>query len=56
MVRKKAYKKIMAHDEEEECNIGDVVRIKPSRPISKKKRYTLHEILKKDPKLSIELE
>jgi len=52
MIRKKTFKKIMAHDEQNECNIGDVVCIKPSRPLSKRKAFTLHEIVKKDPKLS----
>ena len=54
MVRKRTFKKIMAHDEENACGIGDVVRIKPTRPISKRKRFMLHEVLRKDPKLTIE--
>lgn len=33
--------KIMAHDEANECNIGDVVTIKESRPLSKNKAWTL---------------
>lgn len=37
---------------EEECNIGDVVEIRVCRPMSKRKRFTLHRILK--PKLPIE--
>lgn len=56
MVRKRSFKKIMAHDEKNECIIGDIVRIKPSRPLSKKKRYILHEVVKKEKKLSIEIE
>ncbi len=39
--------KIHAHDENNECNIGDLVRIKESRPMSKKKSWTLAEILEK---------
>lgn len=54
MVRKRTFKKIMAHDEENACGIGDVVRIKPSRPLSKRKAFTLHEILRRDPKLSLD--
>ena len=54
MVRKRTFKKIMAHDEENACGIGDIVRIKPSRPLSKRKAFTLHEILRKDPKLSLQ--
>lgn len=39
--------KCHAHDENNECNIGDVVRIKQSRPISKTKTWTLVEIVEK---------
>ncbi|XP_026445095.1 uncharacterized protein LOC113345549 [Papaver somniferum] len=39
--------KFMAHDEKDECNIGDRVRLDPSRPISKRKCWTVAEILKK---------
>jgi small subunit ribosomal protein S17 len=53
MVRKRTFKKIMAHDEANECGIGDTVRIKPSRPLSKRKRFALHEVIRKDPKLTI---
>lgn len=44
-------KKIMAHDEEEACDTGDVVRIHPCRPYSKKKRFILQEVLVKAKKL-----
>lgn len=40
-------RKVMAHDEEEVCNIGDYVRIIPCRPMSRKKRHKLFEVLKK---------
>lgn len=33
--------KIMAHDEANDCQIGDVVTIKESRPLSKNKAWTL---------------
>jgi small subunit ribosomal protein S17 len=39
--------KIFAHDETNQCQEGDVVVIKPSRPLSKKKSWTLVEVLEK---------
>ncbi|KAF5201230.1 30S ribosomal protein S17 [Thalictrum thalictroides] len=39
--------KFMAHDEKNECNIGDRVRLDPSRPLSKRKNWVVAEILKK---------
>merc|ERR1711982_130903 len=39
-------KKIMAHDEEEVCNEGDVVMIVPCDKISLRKSYRVHEIIK----------
>lgn len=39
--------KFMAHDEKQECGIGDVVRIMECRPLSKLKRWRLVEILEK---------
>jgi small subunit ribosomal protein S17 len=43
----KVSKKFMAHDESNECNIGDIVKIVESRPLSSKKRWNLVEILKR---------
>ncbi|KAH7441931.1 hypothetical protein KP509_03G062600 [Ceratopteris richardii] len=40
--------KLMAHDEKNECNIGDWVRLDPSRPLSRKKRWVVAEIVKKE--------
>ena len=40
-------KKYKAHDEKNECNIGDTVRIMETRPLSKTKRWRLVEILEK---------
>jgi small subunit ribosomal protein S17 len=40
-------KKVKAHDENNECRIGDLVRVVESRPISKDKRWRLAEILEK---------
>ncbi|XP_028767536.1 uncharacterized protein LOC114725218 [Neltuma alba] len=39
--------KFMAHDENNVCNIGDRVRLDPSRPLSKRKHWTVAEIIKK---------
>lgn len=36
-----------AHDEKNECSIGDVVRIMETRPLSKTKRWRLVEVLEK---------
>ncbi|MEE9372502.1 MAG: 30S ribosomal protein S17 [Saprospiraceae bacterium] len=43
----KKSKKFTAHDEKNESNIGDTVKIQESRPLSKSKRWTLVEILQK---------
>ena len=40
-------KKYKAHDENNECGIGDTVRIMETRPLSKTKRWRLVEILEK---------
>jgi small subunit ribosomal protein S17 len=40
-------KKYMAHDEENQCNIGDTVRIMETRPLSKSKNWRLVEILER---------
>ncbi|GIV40344.1 MAG: 30S ribosomal protein S17 1 [Thermonema sp.] len=39
--------KFMAHDEKNECGIGDTVRIMECRPLSKRKRWRLVEIIEK---------
>lgn len=39
--------KLMAHDEKNECGIGDTVRIMETRPLSKSKRWRLVEIIEK---------
>ena len=49
-IYKKYFKKttkLMAHDESNECNIGDVVKIMETRPISKNKNWRLVEIVEK---------
>lgn len=42
------YSKMYAHDEDNNCRIGDTVLIKQSRPLSKTKRWALVEILKRE--------
>ncbi len=43
----KKSKKYVAHDEKNECNIGDKVKIMETRPLSKRKRWRLVEILER---------
>ena len=40
-------KKYHAHDEKNECNIGDTVRLRETRPLSKQKRWRLIEIIER---------
>ena len=53
-VQHKLYKKIVkqtyklkAHDENNECHTGDIVKVMETRPLSKDKRWRLVEIIKK---------
>jgi len=49
-IYKKYFKKttkLMAHDEKNECKIGDKVKIMETRPLSLKKRWRLVEIVEK---------
>ena len=53
-VQHKLYKKIVkrtyklkAHDENNECGVGDTVQVMECRPLSKDKRWRLVEIIKK---------
>ena len=43
----KRTKKFKAHDENNECQVGDVVRIMETRPLSKTKRWRVVEIIEK---------
>lgn len=52
VIRRRA--KFMAHDEENKCRIGDVVKIIETRPLSKKKRWRVVEILQKKEKVEVE--
>jgi small subunit ribosomal protein S17 len=49
-IYKKYFKKttkLMAHDEKNECRVGDVVKIMEIRPLSKRKTWRLVEIVEK---------
>ena len=53
-VKHPLYKKVVkrtytlkAHDENNECNIGDTVRVMETRPLSKDKRWRLVEIVER---------
>jgi len=41
----RSHKKYMAHDETNECNIGDTVRIIETRPLSARKRWMLQSVV-----------
>jgi small subunit ribosomal protein S17 len=43
----KDVKKYKAHDEENACQVGDLVRIVESRPLSRHKRWVVTDILEK---------
>lgn len=43
----KLTKKFHAHDEKDECNVGDTVRIMETRPLSKTKNWRLVEIIER---------
>ena len=43
---KRTYK-LKAHDENNECNIGDTVKVMETRPLSKDKRWRLVEVMER---------
>jgi small subunit ribosomal protein S17 len=43
----KKSKKFQAHDEKNECNEGDIVKVMETRPLSKTKRFRLIEIVQR---------
>ena len=45
--RIKKSSKFMAHDEKNSCGVGDKVKIAETRPLSKRKRWRVTEILEK---------
>ena len=53
--RIKRAKKYVAHDAENQCGMGDEVRIRETRPLSKTKRWELVEIMRKAPVLGGEV-
>ena len=50
----KRRKKYMAHDENNECKIGDKVLIEETRPLSRRKRWRVRQILERGKRISIE--
>lgn len=42
-------KKFLAHDEKQECRLGDWVRIEETRPLSRRKSWKVVAVLKKGP-------
>ena len=40
-------KKFLAHDEKNECRVGDLVRIQETRPLSRRKRWWVVEVVRK---------
>ncbi|KAL7747437.1 hypothetical protein RI367_007191 [Sorochytrium milnesiophthora] len=40
------HKNFLAHDEQAKCSVGDIVRIEACRPLSPRKSFTVHEIIK----------
>ncbi len=47
--------KLKAHDENNECGIGDTVRVMETRPLSKDKRWLMVEIIEKAKELQEEI-
>ena len=43
--RVKKFTKYPAHDEQEQCKVGDVVTLLPTKPLSKTKRFVVEEVL-----------
>ena len=43
----RTHKKYLAHDEDESCRDGDLVRIEESRPLSRRKRWRVIEIVRR---------
>jgi small subunit ribosomal protein S17 len=50
----KSSKKFYAHDEQNSARLGDVVRIRETRPLSKLKRWSLEEIVRRSSLAQIE--
>ena len=52
--RLRFHRKYMAHDHEDDVMEGDVVRISPCRPLSKRKHYLVQKTLRRQPRLDEE--
>jgi small subunit ribosomal protein S17 len=50
------HKRIMAHDQDETGQLGDLVRIVPCRPVSRKKRHSLIDIIRRPMSATLEKE
>lgn len=46
-------KKYLAHDEGEECRVGDAVKLAETRPLSKRKRWVVSEIVRRAPDMDL---
>ncbi|RKP12323.1 hypothetical protein BJ684DRAFT_21127 [Piptocephalis cylindrospora] len=44
------HKNFLAHDENEKCSVGDVVRIEQCRPLSRRKHFAVAEVIRAAPK------
>lgn len=51
----KRYKKFKAHDESNDCKVGDRVQLIESRPISKEKRFRVQKVVERAKSAGIEL-
>lgn len=47
------HRRFMAHDERNECRVGDTVRILESRPLSRRKRWVIEAILERADQVSV---
>lgn len=48
--------KLKVHDEENRCNLGDIVKITGTRPLSRTKRWKVVEIIEKNNSTEVQLE
>ncbi|NPV07202.1 MAG: 30S ribosomal protein S17 [Anaerolineae bacterium] len=44
----RSHRKYVAHDEDNQCRLGDTVSIRESRPLSKTKRWVVEQILSRE--------
>ncbi len=44
--------KFLAHDEKKECRVGDAVRIEETRPLSRRKRWRVVEVVSRAPQVA----